>query len=419
VLLCITASHQNASFEMLEKLSIGTSSAAATLIDRSNFISGAVVLATCNRFEAYLEIDEPLTAPSAVAVESAVAIVSEVSGVAADDLRGSVSVKVGTQVVNHLFSVSSGLESVVVGEDEISGQVRRALEQARVDGTTTSGLEQLFQKASNTSRGVKNRTAIGGAGRSLVRLGLELASSRIVDWSDTSVLIVGTGQYAATTLAALRDRGVDDITVFSPSGRAERFAIKHAISSSDSLKDAVAGADLVITCTSSETPVLTAESVEPGRRRLVIDLGLPRNVDPAIASIHGIELLDLETISLHAPVEELNAASQARELVGQAAAEFVAREAEQRLAPAIVALRSHVFELLESEIDRARARGDEDGKVEAALRHLTGVLLHTPSMRARELARAGDGAAFSDAVTAMFGVEIPLPAEQEADRRLA
>jgi glutamyl-tRNA reductase len=417
VLLCITANHQNASFEMLEKLSIGTSSAAATLIDRSDFISGAVVLATCNRFEAYLEIDESLTAPSAV--ESAVGIVSEVSGVAADDLRSAVSVKVGTQVVNHLFSVSSGLESVVVGEDEISGQVRRALEKARVDGTTTSGLEQLFQKASSTSRGVKTRTAIGGAGRSLVRLGLEMASSRIADWSETRVLIVGTGQYAATTLAALRDRGVTDLTVFSPSGRAERFAIKHAIVSSDSLQDAVAGADLVITCTSSETPVLTPELVAPGRRRLVMDLGLPRNVDPAIAAVEGIELLDLETISLHAPVEELNAASQAREMVGQAAAEFVARAAEQRLAPAIVALRTHVFELLEAEIDRARARGDDDGKVEAALRHLTGVLLHTPSVRARELARSGEGEAFSAAVAAIFGVDVTPPAESEADERLA
>jgi glutamyl-tRNA reductase len=246
-----------------------------------------------------------------------------------------------------------------------------------------------------------------------------MASSRIVDWSDTRVLIVGTGQYAATTLAALRDRGVNDISVFSPSGRAERFAIKHSIAWSDSLPDAAAVADLVITCTSSETPVLTADLIEPGRRRLVIDLGLPRNVDPAIAAITGIELLDLETISLHAPVEELTAASQAREMVGQATAEFIAREAEQRLAPAIVALRSHVFELLETEIDRARARGDEDGKVEAALRHLTGVLLHTPSVRARELARSGDGAAFSDAVVAMFGVEIAAPAEPEAEQRLA
>jgi glutamyl-tRNA reductase len=419
VLLCITANHQNASFEMLEKLSIGTSSAAATLIDRSDVISGAVVLATCNRFEAYLEIDEPLNASNTVALESAVGIVSEVSGVSADELRSAVSVKVGTQVVNHLFSVSSGLESVVVGEDEISGQVRRALEKARVDGTTTSGLEQLFQKASTTSRGVKTRTAIGGAGRSLVRLGLEMASSRIVDWAETRVLIVGTGQYAATTLAALRDRGVTDLTVFSPSGRAERFALKHAIVSSVSLPDAVADADLVITCTSSETPVLTAELVAPGRRRLVMDLGLPRNVDPAIAAVDGIELLDLETISLHAPVEELTAASQAREMVGQATAEFIAREAEQKLAPAIVALRTHVFDLLESEIDRARARGDEDGKVEAALRHLTGVLLHTPSVRARELARSGDGASFSEAVAALFGVEVAPPTEPEAEQRLA
>ncbi|MHB1171644.1 MAG: glutamyl-tRNA reductase [Lacisediminihabitans sp.] len=411
MLLCFTANHQNASFDLLEKLSIGAPSAATILVERSNFVSGAVVLATCNRFEAYLEINEPLAAMSAVAVEATVAILSETSGVSADALRDSVAVLCGEQAVEHLFAVSSGLESIVVGEDEISGQVRRALEQARTAGTTSSGLEFLFQRASHTSRGVKTRTAIGGASRSLVRLALELASSRVADWSETRVLIVGTGQYAGTTLAALRDRGVEDLTVFSPSGRAEQFALRHGIGASGSLAAALEGADLIVTCTSSATPVITSEIVSAGQRRIVIDLGLPRNVDPAIAAIDGIELLDLETVSLHAPLEELTAASDARAIVGRAAAEFAALTAEQQLAPAIVALRKHVFGLLDAEIERARARGDASGQTEAALRHLAGVLLHTPSVRARELARSGDGRVFSEAVVALFGVEPAEPVE--------
>ncbi|WP_394768865.1 glutamyl-tRNA reductase [Lacisediminihabitans sp.] len=404
--LCLTANHQNASFELLEKLSIGAPRAAGILVQNGDFVTGAVVLATCNRFEAYLEIAEPLaTADESVA--RTVRVISEASGIEAEELTASVRVLQGDDVASHLFAVSAGLESVILGEDEISGQVRRALEEARVAGTTSSGLERLFQRAAHTSRGVKNRTALGGAGRSLVRLALELTSSRIADWAATRVLLVGTGQYAGTTVAALRERGASDLTVFSASGRAPRFALRHGMVATDDLRSAIAEADVVITCTSTSTPVITTTIVEQGRRRIVIDLGLPRNVDPAIAAIPGIELLDLETVSLHAPLEELNATSDARALVSEAVSEHAAQTVEQQLTPAIVALRAHVFGLLDAEIDRARARGDSDGRTEAALRHLAGVLLHTPSVRARELARAGEAASFNEAVVALFGIDLP------------
>jgi len=414
VLLCLTASHRNASFDLLEKLSIGAPGAATELVETSAFVSGAVVLATCNRFEAYLDIDEPLTGANAVAVETVVRVVSEASGVEPSDMRDSVRVVTGDEVARHLFAVSSGLESVILGEDEISGQVRRALEAARTAGTTSSQLERLFQKASQTSRGVKNQTAIGGAGRSLVRLALELTASRVADWSEERILVVGTGQYAATTLAALRDRGAAQITVFSPSGRAAAFALKHGVASTTSLLDGLAAASIVITCTSSETPVVTPALFVAGPRRVVIDLGLPRNVDPAVSGIDGVELLDLETISIHAPLEELSAADDARAIVSEAASEFAAGAAEKQLTPAIVALRTHIFGLLDAEIARARKRGDADGSTEAALRHLAGVLLHTPSIRARELARAGEAQAFTDAVTALFGIEVTPAAADDA-----
>ncbi len=404
MLICLTASHQNASFDLLERLSIGAPSAASTLVDSSDFVSGAVVLATCNRFEAYLDVDEPLTAASAVAVEATIQAMSEASGVEADDLRQSTSVITGEGVVEHLFAVSSGLESVVVGEDEISGQVRRALERARVDGTTSSDLERLFQQASHTSRGVKNRTNVGGAGRSLVRLALELASSRVTDWAEARILLVGTGQYAATTVAALRDRGAVDIGVYSASGRAAWFGAKHSVTAHSDLADAIAWSDVLITCTSTTEPLVVPEVVAAGARRLVIDLGLPRNVDPLVARVDGVELLDLETISLHAPIAELHAADDARALVSSAAAEFHAVAAEQSLSPAVVALRKHVFDILDAEIERARSRGDSSDRTEQALRHLASVLLHTPSTRARELAREGRGEDFRDALEALFGL---------------
>ncbi|HEY5320769.1 MAG TPA: glutamyl-tRNA reductase [Galbitalea sp.] len=404
MLLCLTANHRNASFELLEKLSFGAPDAAAALVDDTAVVHGAVVLATCNRFEAYLDIDD---SSAELATNATVDVISRASGVSSADLRAAVTVLASDEVITHLFAVSSGLESVVIGEDEIAGQVGRALKRARTSGTTSSGLEQLFQRARQTSRGVKTQTSIGGAGRSLVRLALELASSRVTDWGITRVLVVGTGQYAATTVTALRDRGATMLSVFSPSGRGDAFGAKYGLTVQRDLAGAMLDADVVITCTGST--VIGTSSIIGTERRLVIDLGMPRNVDPAIVSLPGIELLDLETIRLHAPIEELTAAADARDLVGSAAAQF---SAERSIEPAVVALRAHIFELLDAEIARAHGRGDNSPETEAALRHLASVLLHTPSVRAKDLALDGRGQEFIVGLEAVYGVTSELGVEK-------
>jgi len=425
VLLCVTASHKTASFELLERLSRTPDDVAPTIVGMTPCVQGAVVLATCNRFEAYVEMDEPVTAAGAIGVEAVIEAVESATGISAADLDGAYTVHSGRRVAEHLFSVASGLESVVSGEGEIAGQVRRALKSARKDGTTSPELERLFQRASQAQRKVKNVTALGRAGRSLVRLALELADSRIADWSAERVLLVGTGAYAAVTLATLRERGAVNISVYSPSGRAEVFAAKHGIRpiAADEYSRTAARSSLLITCTTATEPVLGPEHLQlptgPAAagcpvgtstgaathpNRLVVDLGMPRNVDPAVAALEGVALLDLETIRLHAPLEELQATDAARSVVREAADTFHVVGARQSVTPSVVALRSHIFELLEREIDRARARGDEDGKVEQALRHLSGVLLHTPTVRAHELAAAGRADEFTAALAALYGI---------------
>jgi glutamyl-tRNA reductase len=403
VLLCLTANHRNASFDLLEKLSFAAEDAAVDLVSSTDTVRGAVVLATCNRFEAYLEVDETAIANATAAV---VDVMSRASGVPAIDLRDAVTVLSGDEVVTHLFAVTSGLESVVVGEDEIAGQVGRALQRAREDGTTSGGVEQLFQRATQTSRGVKTRTAVGGAGRSLVRLAIELATSRIPDWSIARVLVVGTGQYAATTVAALRDRGATMLSVFSPSGRGDAFGARYGLVVQRDLAGAMLDADVVITCTTAT--VIGTSAIIGSERRLIIDLGMPRNVDPAIVSLDGIDLLDLETISLHAPLAELTATQDARELVADAAARYTA---ERAVEPAIIALRSHVLALVDAEIERAHKRGDHSPETEAALRHLAGVLLHEPSSRARELALENRAQEFADGLEIVYGIPAPDAAD--------
>lgn len=436
VLLCVSASHKTASFELLERLSVPRTPVAPLIAEHAELVQGAVVVATCNRFEAYVDMDEPVTAAVALGVDATLSAIEAATGVPARELEGSYTVLGGDDVAEHLFSVASGLESVVVGEGEIAGQVRRALTESRQLGTTSAELERLFQRASEAQRGVKNSTAIGRAGRSLVRLGLELADSRIADWSTQRVLLVGTGAYAAATVAALRDQGAEDISVHSPSGRAAKFAAKHGLRaiSAETFPSAVAHADLVITCTTSEHHVVSAATFAAGRtgaettaaagcpvdhagRRLVIDLGLPRNVDPDVATVPGVDLLDLETIRLHAPLEELQATDAARDLVRDAARRFASVGERKNITPAVVALRAHVFGVLDAEVARVRARGDEGGQTEQALRHLVGVLLHTPTTRAHELAETGRADEYIDALSALFGIEVEGSADSAAPRR--
>ncbi|MCM3659235.1 glutamyl-tRNA reductase [Agromyces mediolanus] len=443
MLICLSASHKNAGFDMLERLSASADAAAGRIVDGHAALQGAIVVATCNRFEAYLDLATPDGDSPVPVVHEAIRAVGDVAGLEPEELRSTFDFAHGNAVAGHLFSVASGLESVVVGEGEIAGQVRRSLERARDEGTTTPELERLFQRASQTSRTVKNRTGVGSAGRSLVRLALELASSRVADWSKARVLLVGTGQYAGASLAALRDRGADDVRVYSPSGRAARFARNHGIEAVSHAGYAVAAAaaDVIITCTTADHHVvdrvllaggkatLAASHVAPAdaeasavlaefrawcpvpgaarsARQLVIDLGMPRNVATDVVEVEGVELLDLETIRRHAPLEELGATEAARELVNSAARNFGAVGEELDLAPSVVALRAHVGGILDAEIARAKSRGqgDPDGQVERALRHMAGVLLHTPMVRSREFARSGEQRAWIEALDALFGV---------------
>ena len=412
VLFCFTSSHRTAPFDTLGRFERGADRVIEQLAAQGEAVAGHVVLSTCNRFETYVDIAAEGLDAAARAHELVIGTIAEAADMAVHEVRAAGDVLHGDAVAAHAFAVASGLESVVVGEGEIAGQVRRALESARDRGTATRELERVFQLASRTSRGVKNRTALSRAGRSVVRLALDMAESRITDWAATRVLLVGTGRYAGASLAALRERGVHDVQVYSRSGRAAGFAASHGIAPAEDLVDALAASDLVVACSTVQSVIVDASTVSAARalpgaleRRLIIDLGLPRNVGPEVATLPDTELIDLELLRTHAPLPEFQAAADARALVDEALADYHRATAEDAVTPALVALRSHVFDVLDAEIARVRSRGDDSAQTEAALRHLAGVLLHTPSVRARELAAAGRADEFTGAVEAMFGAD--------------
>lgn len=418
MLISLSAHQRSMPFASLERLAALGSDAAPHLRNAHASVRGAVVLSTCNRFEAYVDIaeDEEIASPLP-AVDAVIEQLSELTDVPYREIRSAVAISSGNRVAHHLFSVASGLESVAVGEDEIAGQVRRALDTARSHGVASSSLEHLFQRATETSRDVRNRTQLGESGRSLVRLAVRLASSRVDDWASARILLVGTGRYAAASLAAVRAVGAGEVRVYSRSGRRMRHDNLVHIDSADFAGEAAA-ADVIITCTSvTDTFALTARGhalarLDHAGAQVVIDLGLPRNVEPAVAELPGVELLDLETIRLHAPMDEMALLDEARDIVATAAQRHAGARRVQAVGPAVVHMKAYVEDRLNSEIARARVRGATP-EVESALRHFSGVLLHGLIAQGHTLASTGSGREWMDAISTAFPA---VAAEDDADR---
>jgi glutamyl-tRNA reductase len=180
-----------------------------------------ILLATCNRFELYVDATEFHSA-----VEAGRAMIAGLTETDLPEVDPALVVHVGDGAVEHLFLVASGLDSVVVGEREIAGQVRQAL--AEHDTTTSPGLRRLFQAALTTSKAVASSTMLGASGRSLAGVGLDLLADRFFSLEGRRVLIQGTGAYAGVVLSELLRRGVDQIRVYSSAGRADAFAAGHS-----------------------------------------------------------------------------------------------------------------------------------------------------------------------------------------------
>ncbi|MET0789847.1 MAG: glutamyl-tRNA reductase [Cellulomonas sp.] len=402
VLLSLAASHHDLDLDVLERLSSDVQVVASELVGSVASVSGAVVLATCNRFELYLEVSDAADTPSARA--AAAEAVAGRSGYTVEQVATHLRVRTGTDAAEHLFSVASGLDSMVVGEREIAGQVRRALTSARRDRTTTSGLESLFQAASRVSRLVESRTGLGATGRSVVERDLP-------DWSSVRCVLIGTGSYAGASLAALKARGAGDIRVYSASGRAGAFAAARGVRSlpaSADLAAEVSDVDLVVACSGAAGAVLGVDALAAARASssaslTVVDLALRHDVDPGVRSLPGVRLVSLHTVAEHAPAE--HAAVQAAHDVVTAAAE--AYEADRRVRdwnPAVVAERTRVLGGLETVLS---TRAERDERAERALRRRTRAALHGPTVRAREAARAGDAMTYAAALAELASIPVP------------
>ncbi|WP_125609702.1 glutamyl-tRNA reductase [Specibacter cremeus] len=422
VLFSLAASHADLDLETVARLSAGATAVSASLADTVPEIVGTVELATCNRYELYVH------ARSAEDVETArdatLSAISAGSGLDAELVSSAFTMHRGPAVPKHLFSVSAGLDSAVVGEREIAGQVRRALAGAQEVGSTTPALVRLFQAASKTARDVGARTALGSRGMSIVSIALDLAAElrqapdslgRSDSLRGARAVLFGTGAYAGATMAQLADRGCTDIAVYSSSGRANDFTASRggAPLTDNTLPLALAGADLLIGCSGSDHQVAAAEVARVRQDSpaplVVIDLALSHDFDPAVGELPNVDLLTLETVRQAAPAEQETTLEEAGAIVAEAANTFEAAQHARSLDHAIVALRRHTMAVLDAEIEKIRGQHGctaATEQVEFAMRRMVRQLLHTPTVRAKELAAAGDGDSYLAGLEALYGISV-------------
>jgi glutamyl-tRNA reductase len=411
----LTASHQDLDLDTLERLSTGAHRVTESALVGCEAISGAVVLATCNRFEVYVDVDEMTNELVELHAAREVArVVSSTAGIDADEAQAALTVRTGTDVAQHLFSVASGLDSMVVGERQIAGQVKRALESARPGGTTTASLERLFQAAARTSKRVGNETALSAAGRSLVSLGLDLAGADLPPWQQVRTLLIGTGSYAGASFAALRSRGVPDVRVFSRSGRADAFAAARsadgiAVQPVADLLAELEDVDLVVACSGGHragspvpdaagdlAPALDAAEVLGARARaaraagddattrplVVLDLALTRDVAPQVGDVDGVLLYDLASLQARAPHVSGAAVAAAEAIVDHAAQHFVQgegfRRSDARVVELVRAADAEIADLVRARLADAVEQGVEVDaeEVELAARREVRTRLH-------------------------------------------
>lgn len=376
-----------------------------------DLILGAVVLSTCNRFEVYAHATEFHRGARAVRAEIAASAPALTAGSAA-----LVETRSRAAAVEHLFEVTAGMDSMVVGENEIAGQVRNALARSE---EVSAPLRRLFQSALNTSKNVSASTQLGAAGRSVATVGLDLVDDCLTGpgasgLAGRRVLLLGTGSFARVVVAELGRRGAGPVRVYSSRGRARSFARSHPVVpiEAEQLAEAFGWAEVVVGCSGAHSVPVGAElvgSAREGRQLLpILDLSLEGDVEAGVGELDQVRLIGLDEIGRHAPPEQAATVQAAARIVAAGVQHHLDIE-EGRLAdPVVTMLRDHINALINHEIELAHRRHDPGTAqvIERALRRTGNTLLHEPTVRAADLARAGRLEDFSAAVHTVFGWEL-------------
>ena len=448
--LVVGLSHKSAPVAILEQAVVSGDALAKLLRDvaLTDPVAETFVVSSCNRVEVYADVDRFHAGVTAICE-----LLARHCGVQARDLTAHLYVHYEDRAVAHLLAVACGLDSVVVGENQIIGQVRSALKLAEEQGTVGRVLGELGRLALRAGKRARAETGIDRAGQSLVSVAIELAAARLADaaagaasqpgtpapqpgtpaLAGRDVLVVGAG--AMSTLAAITAgrSGAASIAVANRTRRhAERLAAKAgaAVVALADLGPALAGADLVISCTGADGYVITRDLVSAalaGRKRrgplVVLDLAMPRDVEPAVTGLPGVVVIGMDRLSEHGTDAGADDVAAVRAICEAELAAYQSAVDAARVAPTVVALRAKAATVVDAELARLAGRLSADGlsaraldEIAQTVRRVVDKLLHAPTVRVKELAGSPGGEEYAAALRVLFDLD---PRAVEAVTRAA
>ncbi|HVT71019.1 MAG TPA: glutamyl-tRNA reductase [Trebonia sp.] len=430
--LVVGLSHKSAPLSVLERAAVSGDTLDKLLHDVAHLpdIAETFVISTCNRVEVYAEVDR-----FHAGVAGVCELLSRHSGIPAHELTSSLYVHYEDRAVQHLLAVSSGLESMVVGEDQILGQVRAALKQAGEQGTLGRSLRDLGRIALRTGKRARAETGIDRLGFSVVSVGIDRAvpgpgaardpeSARL---AGRHVLVVGAGAMSGLAVATAARAGAAQVTVANRTReKAERLAAgvagvtASAVADFTDLPAAIAAADLVISCTGAANLVVTETIVREavaarraGHDLVLLDLAMPRDIDPAAGDIPGVTVIGMAELrgTSGAGVGEAEVAA-VRAIVEEEFAAYGSAIRAARVTPTVVALRAKAATVVETELARLAGRlSDEElsgralEEIGQTVRRVVDKLLHAPTVRVKELASSPDGEEYAVALRVLFDLD--------------
>jgi glutamyl-tRNA reductase len=418
-LLALGISHKTAPVALRERLALPEGRAVRVLSELvvSEEVLEAVALSTCNRTELYLVASDAVEAENAALAE-----LSRQAGIRPTELLGRLYSLHGRDAVQHLFAVAAGLDSMIVGEAEIQGQVKRAYELALVEGVTGPITNRLFRDALGAGKRARTETAIGRSRVSVSSVAVDIARGLLGELETRRVLVVGAGENGELTAQALSEQGVQTVFVANRRydraiGLAQRFggmAVRF-----DDLPAQLVEADIVVSCTASPHQIVGRDEMEVvmeqrGRRPLLlIDIAVPRDIEPTVRELAGVTLYDIDDLQREVS-RNLSGrdaeATRARSLIGEEVERFEAWLASLDVVPTVSALRERadgiVDQVLRENDTRWESLSEEDRRrVELLARTVVKRLLHEPTVRMR---RAGDDDAaylYVQALRELFGLD--------------
>jgi glutamyl-tRNA reductase len=423
-LLVVGISYRTAPVPVLERVSISADDLPKLLgeLHADESISEVLALSTCNRIEVYADV-----ARFHPAVAEITQVLARHAGLSVAELGEHLYVHFAEAAAEHVFSVASGLNSMVVGESQILGQLRAAYARSIDGGTVGSVMHDVAQTALRVGKRVHTDTGIDRAGASVVAVALDHASRVIGPLAGKRALVIGAGSMGALAGATLRRRGVTDIVVANRSpDRAARLAasLDARAVGLDAVHDEIARADLLVSTTGATGLVveLAAFGEWAPRPMVVLDIALPRDVDPAVVALPGVTYVDLDTLRADGAMVSDDEVAAASAVVAAELASYLAQQQALAVAPTVSALRARATQVIDAELSRLDSRLpslDDTTRAEVghAVRRAVEKVLHAPTVRVKELASTPGGDQYAAALRELFDLDPARPESVTAVRK--